>query len=362
MCTLFPTLHHSKPPHPCLPLNNYSSCSFHSSSLTFRAAHCTLQHRAIRIRALDAAQPYDYESQIHANHQNSTKLKIAIIGFGNFGQFLAKTITKQGHIVLAHSRSNYSESAHRLGVSFFSDPHDLCEEHPDVILLCTSIISTKYVLSSLPIQRLKRNTLFIDVLSVKEFPKNLFLQILPLEFDILCTHPMFGPESGKKGWKDLPFIYDKVRIGTDQLRSNRCERFLNIFAQEGCKMMEMSCMEHDKYAAGSQFITHTVGRVLGKLGLQSTPINTKGYEVLLELVENTSGDSYELYYGLFMYNTNATEQLERLEMAFDALKKQLFGQLHDILRKQLFDSNEGLDATSPTKTKPKASSIAETLT
>ncbi|XP_058075148.1 arogenate dehydrogenase 2, chloroplastic-like [Magnolia sinica] len=361
MCTLLPTFHHSKLHHPRLPLNNYSSHSFHSSPLTLSAAPRTSQHHTIQIRALDAAQPYDYESQICTNFQNNAKLKIGIIGFGNYGQFLAKTITKQGHTVLAHSRSDYSETARKLGVSFFSDPDDLCEEHPDVILLCTSIISTKVVLSSLPTQRLKRSTLFVDVLSVKEFPKNLFLQILPREFDILCTHPMFGPESGKNGWKGLPFVYDKVRIGTDELRSNRCERFLNIFAQEGCKMVEMSCVDHDKYAAGTQFITHTVGRVLGKLGLQSTPINTKGYEVLLELVENTSGDSYELYYGLFMYNTSATEQLERLEMAFDALKKQLFGQLHDILRKQLFDSNGGLDDTSSTETKLEASAMKETI-
>ena len=37
----------------------------------------------------------------------------------------------------------------------------------------------------------------------------------------------------------------------------------------------MSCEEHDRLAASSQFITHTVGRVLGRMGLQGTPINTK---------------------------------------------------------------------------------------
>lgn len=52
------------------------------------------------------------------------------------------------------------------------------------------------VLSSLPVQRLKRSTLFVDVLSVKEFPKRLLLRALPPEVDILCTHPMFGPDSG----------------------------------------------------------------------------------------------------------------------------------------------------------------------
>ena len=36
-----------------------------------------------------------------------------------------------------------------------------------VVLLASSIISTEAMLKSLPVQRLKRNTLFVDVLSVK---------------------------------------------------------------------------------------------------------------------------------------------------------------------------------------------------
>ena len=55
------------------------------------------------------------------------------------------------------------------------------------------------VLASLPVLRLRRSTLFVDVLSVKEFPKSLLLRELPPECDILCTHPMFGPDSGAVG-------------------------------------------------------------------------------------------------------------------------------------------------------------------
>ena len=36
-----------------------------------------------------------------------------------------------------------------------------------VVILCSSILSTEAVLGSLPFLRLKRNTLFVDVLSVK---------------------------------------------------------------------------------------------------------------------------------------------------------------------------------------------------
>ncbi|KAF2301412.1 hypothetical protein GH714_023909 [Hevea brasiliensis] len=278
---------------------------FHSVSLPLplnppKSSHLRLLHLPLRIRSIDAAQPYDYESQLKSRHLKSQSLKIAIIGFGNFGQFLAKTLSRQGHTLLTYSRTNYSDVAKKLGVTFYSNPHDLCESHPEVLILCTSILSTEKVLKSFPFQRLKRSTLFVDVLSVKEFAKNILLKYLPAEFDILCTHPMFGPESGKTSWLGLPFVYDKVRIGNEEERMNR-------------------------YAAGSQFVTHTMGRVLEKFGLESSPINTKGYETLLDLVENTAGDSFELYYGLFMYNQNAMEQLERLDMAFEAIKRNCLG-------------------------------------
>ena len=209
-----------------------------------------------------------------------------------------------------------------------------------MVMLCTSILSAKSVLKSIPFHRLRRSTLFVDVLSVKEFPRSLFLEILPEEFDILCTHPMFGPESGKNGWAGLTFMYDKVRIGNDDPRISRCGRFLDVFAIEGCRMVEMSCADHDKYSAESQFITHTMGRVLERFGLESSSINTKGYETLLKLVENTAKDSFDLYCGLFMYNNNAMEQLEKLELAFQSLKRELFGNLQSLYGRQLFEEGE----------------------
>ncbi len=43
-------------------------------------------------------------------------------------------------------------------------------------------------------------------------------------------------------------------------------------------MVEMACEEHDRIAAGSQFITHTIGRVLGAMAPQPSAIDTRGYE------------------------------------------------------------------------------------
>ena len=86
----------------------------------------------------------------------------------------------------ATSRGDYSEDAQRLGVTFYPDMNDLCEAHPDIVVLASSILSAKQVLHSIPVQRLRRSTLFVDVLSVKLFPKQLMLAELPGEVSRHC--------------------------------------------------------------------------------------------------------------------------------------------------------------------------------
>ncbi|XP_027332969.1 arogenate dehydrogenase 1, chloroplastic-like [Abrus precatorius] len=250
---------------------------------------------------------------------SSSSLKIGIVGLGSFGQFLAKTMIKQGHTLRATSRTDYSHICSQLGIQFFSDVVAFVEADNDVILLCTSILSLSQVLSSMPLTRLKRPTLFVDVLSVKEHPRDELLRVLPEESDILCTHPMFGPESGKNGWKDLTFMYDEVRIRDEAL----CSNFLHIFRSEGCRMLQMSCEEHDKVASKSQFIAHTIGRTLAEMDIKSTPIDTKGFQTLVQLKDTTTRDSFDLYCGLFIHNRFAVQELENLEHALHKVKEML---------------------------------------
>ena len=66
---------------------------------------------------------------------------------------------------------------------------------------------------------------------------------------------------------------------------------VQFFQDEGCKMVEMSCEQHDSLAAETQFTTHFVGRTLGHMGLKETPIDTTGYQALLKLIQNTNNDS-----------------------------------------------------------------------
>jgi arogenate dehydrogenase (NADP+) len=54
---------------------------------------------------------------------------------------------------------------------------ELCEQQPDVILICSSILATEPMVRRIPFNKLKPDTIFVDVLSVKQFPQNLFLEV-----------------------------------------------------------------------------------------------------------------------------------------------------------------------------------------
>ena len=230
-------------------------------------------------------------------------LNIGIIGFGRFGQFIAKSFAKYGNVI-GTSRTDYTQIAEEIGVQFIplSDLESfVVEEDLDVIVIATSIVSFEETVKDLVPHLRKRMEikgkdscpLIVDVASVKEHPRNILLDNLPEECDICCTHPMFGPDSAKDGCSGQTFVYEKTRINKvvaesvreEEEQSNnmtdneeagetiffdnkkvvddcegyiegvdRIERFLSIWEEEGCNMTPLSCQEHDEYAANSQFM------------------------------------------------------------------------------------------------------------
>ena len=170
------------------------------------------------------------------------------------------------------------------------------------------------------------------------------------------------PELSKVGWSPCSgygiLKCDSVYCMLVSFICGRAEKFLSVFEMERCKMIEMSCETHDKYAANSQFITHLMGRILGQQGLESTPIDTRGesprkdddspytvlpahnygighfdcshvgfpltgFQSVLKLVDNTCKDSFDLFYGLFKYNKHSADQILKLREAFANVERQL---------------------------------------
>ena len=185
----------------------------------------------------------------------SRPLSIGIIGFGRFGQFMAETFVSSGAKVFASSRSDYTSEAKKLGVTFvpLDNVSKLSKlvDQVDVLVFSVSILSFEESVKNLAPMLINKNILVADVLSVKEHAKKIFLTHLPPSVDVLCTHPMFGPDSGKDSWRNLNFVFERTRVVDEGGEggsgsgsgSDRAERFLSIFEEAGCQMTEMSCSE-----------------------------------------------------------------------------------------------------------------------
>ncbi|CAI5726704.1 unnamed protein product [Peronospora destructor] len=268
------------------------------------------------------ADPVTASPAILPQEHKPVRLNIGIYGFGNFGQFLAKTMTKS-HEVRATSRTDYSTAAVQIGCKYYDSSTQLEQffDGLDVLVLCVSILSFENVLSKIP-KHLLEKLVIVDVLSVKTHPKQILLKDLPHSASILCTHPMFGPESGKYSWRGLRMMYEKVRIVSGE-HNQVMENFLHIFETEMCRMLEMTCESHDEYAASSQFLTHLTGRILSVQGVKNTPIDTRGFKNLVRLVEDTCKDSFNLFQGLYKFNPNSEQQIHKFRESLAEVTQRL---------------------------------------
>ena len=98
------------------------------------------------------------------------RLKIGIIGFGNFGQFIAKTFAKEHDVFVTNREDKTAVTADIIGdPSHFTpwfDMQNFLAQGLDVVVIAVSILSFEEVVRSLPLHLLA-GMLVVDVLSVK---------------------------------------------------------------------------------------------------------------------------------------------------------------------------------------------------
>ena len=236
---------------------------------------------------------------------------VGIIGFGRFGKVLANILEKGFTVRVFDVREQPSYS----NVEFV----DL-----------NSIIKEKNIFIAVPIReffnlikkiapKLNKN-IIIDVCSIKIYPVKIMNDILPDSIDIIATHPMFGPDSFNVN-KKL-----KMMMFSERDKYGQYNFWKHYFSDQGIDIFEMSPEKHDRLAASTQGITHYLGRMLKEFGIQKTNLDTQGFIELLDLVEQTCNDSWELFSDLQKYNPYTDKIVNRLTDALrivgDKLKKE----------------------------------------
>jgi prephenate dehydrogenase len=240
-------------------------------------------------------------------------MTVGIYGLGRFGSFWAGQLAKSLP-VCAFSRSADRETP--TGVRRVGEEELLSQP---VVVFCVAISAMEEVVERAR-RMLSPRALVMDTCSVKSHPVGLMEKMLPADSSILGTHPMFGPDSARGGVAGLPMIMCPVRIGAREQ-----EWWRQFFDGMGLAVSIMTPAEHDREAAFTQGVAHYIGRVLFDLGVKKSPIATMGYTKLLEIVEQTCNDPWQLFLDLQRYNPYTREMRSRLEKSLRSIMAAIDG-------------------------------------
>mmetsp|Transcript_61913 Transcript_61913/g.72385 ORF Transcript_61913/g.72385 Transcript_61913/m.72385 type:complete len:726 (+) Transcript_61913:164-2341(+) len=273
---------------------------------------------------------------VHGDEETSgSKLKIGIIGFGEFGLFLAKKLVTTNAVSCIDPVDKVREAS-KIGVKYYAT-YDMVQflQELDVVIISVPMIEFEEIVSSLPKSCL-HGKLIVEVCPMSSHPKSILMKYLPPDADIICSNPMFGPTSSSSSWDGLPFVYEKARVADNR----RAEQFLSIFSNARCKMVELSAEQHDSSTADAEFITHLTGRLLDCDLLPPTPVTSKEYAALLDVADMTSADTFDLFYGMYKYNKNSKKYLNKMRENLALLERQLAAKEAYIAAKSEMQSNE----------------------
>jgi prephenate dehydrogenase len=238
---------------------------------------------------------------------------IGIIGFGRFGELAARYLAEDFE-VFVFNRSNKSAGIKKSG-SRNASLRTVCRQK--IVILCVPISALKQVLVEIgPL--LKKDSVVVDVCSVKVYPAQWMKTALPETVSILATHPIFGPDSATDSLKNHKIFLSPIRI-----RKKQYQKIKTYLASKELILIESTPDDHDEQIAVSLALTHYIGRTLSEFGAAPLDIDSEGYKRLLHILEVVEHDTWQLFYDMHRYNPYAKEKRTAFMLAMQKINVQI---------------------------------------
>jgi prephenate dehydrogenase len=199
---------------------------------------------------------------------------IAIIGFGAFGQLLARLLLEHtdAQLFIVSSQKHTSSNSRMSFVAM----KEISQSN--LVIPCVPISAFETTIHNIA-SLIQRNTVIMDICSVKTVPVHHMKRLLPQGTQIIATHPMFGPDSvritgGVKGLRMM--IHNATATPKTFLRVKQ------FFSSLGIQIITMTPLEHDKAMAWSLGYSYLIGKIGQRVKIKKTPIDTFDFELLLQ--------------------------------------------------------------------------------
>lgn len=220
-----------------------------------------------------------------------------LIGLGRFGGMAYRYLRNRP------LRVTDSNPARLQGIPEAASFEDTAQS--DLILLAVPISAIPGVCGRLA-PLLHPGQTVVDTCSVKTKPVRWMLDQLPASVQILGTHPLFGPDSGKHGIGGMKIAVCRVRVDDDTYA-----RILGFLRSLELQVIETTPEEHDRQIAQTQAVFHLIAQTLKRLRWGTEAITTPGPETFFSLITTVQQDTDQLFLDLQRENPFAADARER---------------------------------------------------
>lgn len=227
-------------------------------------------------------------------------MKIGLIGFGRLGKMIHQYMGIDCDMLIHDPFSKNIPEGKESELTELSQCH--------IIIIAVPMSEFENTIIKLSNHLENKETLIIDVCSVKMMPIEAMEKHLPKSTSILGTHPMFGPDSASDTLFGRKIVLTPVRI-KDKLYNDITKYLQN----HGIRTIESTATEHDKQISNSLNLTHLIGRSLLDFNASSLDIDTKGYRRLMKILSTVENDSWQLFHDMNKFNPYAKDTRENFK-------------------------------------------------
>ncbi len=187
--------------------------------------------------------------------------EVGLVGFGRFGKLAYRYLRRGKKLrIYNHNPEKIRNIPERATLE-----ETLAAQ---LIVLCVPISGMEEFCKTMS-PFLREGQIVVDTCSVKVRPVEWMLTHLPETVEILGSHPLFGPDSGKEGIAGLKIALCPVRIKDKAYQSIR--RYLEGL---GLVTIQATPEEHDRQVAKGQAVFHLIAQAMKQLDWGSQAIST----------------------------------------------------------------------------------------
>ena len=196
------------------------------------------------------------------------------------------------------------KTAQELNVEFTTD-NDYVASKSDILIIAVPIANTVDVIKDLA-DKMKKESVMIDVTSVKTKPTEAMKEYLSSDVEFIPTHPIFGPRT--------PGFEGQVIVLTPTVKGKWYPKIYNFLKEKNMRIIETTPEHHDNMMGIVQVLTHfsyiSIASTIEKLNINlkdAEDYESPIYNLMIDTIARITSQNPYLTYSIQTENDNGVK-------------------------------------------------------